>query len=130
MFDCLYNFLNNTNLISKNQSGFRPADSTINQLLSITSNIYESFESSDETPAVFLNISKAFDKVWHKGLTFKLQCNCISGNLLSFLESYLNDRHQRVLKSVKWCSVKLGKVVCWYASRVCTWTSSISCLHK
>ena len=53
MFDCLYNFLNNNNLISKNQSGFRPADSTINQLLSITSNIYESFESFDETRAVF-----------------------------------------------------------------------------
>ena len=35
--------------------------------------------------------------MWHKGLIFKLQCNGISGNLLSFLESYLNDRHQRVV---------------------------------
>ena len=53
VFDCLHNFLNNNNLMSKNQSGFRPADSTINQLLSVTSNIYESFESFDETRAVF-----------------------------------------------------------------------------
>ena len=78
VFDCLYHFLNNNNLISKNQSGFRPADSTINQLLSITTNIYESFESFDETRAVFLDISKAFDKVWHEGLIFKLKCNGIS----------------------------------------------------
>ena len=35
--------------------------------------------------------------MWHKGLISKLQCNGISGNLLSFLESYLNDRHQRVV---------------------------------
>ena len=93
VFDCLYDFLNNNNLISKNQSGFRPADSTINQLLSITSNIYEPSESFDETRAVFVDISKAFDNVWHKGLIFKLQCNGISGNILSFLKSYLNDRH-------------------------------------
>ena len=56
VFDCLYNFLNNNNLISKDQSGFRPGDSTINQLLSITSNIYDSFESFDETRAVFSDI--------------------------------------------------------------------------
>ena len=56
------------NLLSKNQSGFRPGDSTINQLLSITPEIYNAFESLDETRAVFLDISKAFDKVWHEGL--------------------------------------------------------------
>ena len=32
--------------------------------------------------AVFLDISKAFDKVWHEGVIFKLKCNGISGNLL------------------------------------------------
>ena len=46
---------------------------------------------------MFLNISKAFDKVCHDGLIFKLKCNGISGNLLKFLESYLQNRHQRVV---------------------------------
>jgi ribonuclease P/MRP protein subunit RPP40 len=46
--------------------------------------------------AIFLDISKAFDKVWHKGLIFKLKRNGVSGKLLNFFESYLNNRKQRV----------------------------------
>ena len=65
VFDQVYAFLNTNNLLSVNQSGFRPGDSTIYQLLSITSTIYDSFENYDETRAIFLDISKAFDKVWH-----------------------------------------------------------------
>ena len=47
--------------------------------------------------AVFLDISKAFDKVWHQGLIFKLKQNGIDGNLLNFFDSYLNHRQQRVV---------------------------------
>ena len=73
VFDQVYAFLNINNLISKNQSGFRRGDSTIYQLLSITTTSCDSFENYDETRAVFLDISKAFDKVWHEGLLFKLK---------------------------------------------------------
>ena len=97
VFDDLYAFLNNHNLISSDQSGFRPGDSTINQLISITTNIFEAYEDFDETRALFLDISKAFDKVWHEGLIFKLKCNGISGPLLNFFISYLNIRHQKVV---------------------------------
>ena len=97
----MYSFLNANNLLTKKQSGFRPGDSTIYQLLSITSTIYESFENFDETRAVFLDISKAFDKVWHEGLIFKLKCNGISGNLLNFFENYLSNRFQRVVLNGK-----------------------------
>jgi len=97
VFDEVYSYLNSHNLLSKNQSGFRPGDSTIYQLISITSKIYESFENYDETRAVFLDISKAFDKVWHDGVVHKLKCNGISGNLLNFFENYLKNRHQRVI---------------------------------
>ena len=75
VFDGLYAFLNNNKLISNQQSGFRPGDSTINQLISITTKIYEAMEDLDETRALFLDISKAFDKVWHEGLIFKLKSN-------------------------------------------------------
>ena len=74
-FDQVYAFLSANNLLSQNQSGFRPGDSTIFQLLSITSTIYDSFEKYDERRAVFFDISKAFDKVWHEGIIFKLKCN-------------------------------------------------------
>ena len=97
VFDHVYSYLNTHNLLSKNQSGFRPGDSTIYQLISITSDIYESFEKYDETRAVFLDISKAFDKVWHEGLIYKLKCNGVSGNLLNFFENYLQNRYQKVV---------------------------------
>ena len=93
----MFSFFNANSLISKNQSGFIPGDSTINQLLSITTEIFNSYETYDETRAVFLDISKAFDKVWHEGLCFKLRQNGIVGNLLNLITNFLNNRQQRVV---------------------------------
>ena len=45
---------------------------------------------------IFLDISKAFDKVWHRGLIFKLRQNGVTGQLLNLLENYLSNRKQRV----------------------------------
>ena len=50
-----------------------------------------------EVRAVFLDISKAFDKVWHDGLIFKLKQNGVSGSLLMFFQNYQNNRKQRVV---------------------------------
>ena len=44
-----------------------------------------------------MDISKAFDKVWHEGLLYKLESIGISGNLLNLFRSFLNDRCQRVV---------------------------------
>ena len=66
IFNEMFRFLIENNLISSNQSGFNPGDSCINQLLSITHEIYKSFDDGFEVRGVFLDISKAFDKVWHK----------------------------------------------------------------
>ena len=46
---------------------------------------------------MFLDISNAFDKIWHKGLIFKLKQNGISGNLLSTLPDFLKLRKQMVV---------------------------------
>ena len=97
VFDSMYKFLLENSLISHNQSGFRPGDSTINQLLAITTEIYNSFENRQVTRAAFLDISKAFDKVCHPCLIFKLKQNGISGNLLMMLENYLSNRKQGVI---------------------------------
>ena len=48
---------------------------------------------------VFCDISKAYDKVWHKGLLFKLRQNGIKGNLLAWISNYLSSRKQRVQKN-------------------------------
>ena len=61
--------------------------------------------------ANFLDISKAFNKVWHEGLLFKLDHIGISRNLLSLLKSFLNNRFQRVVlngQCSNWSSVLAG----------------------
>ena len=111
MFDKLYLYLNDNELLSNSQSGFRSGDSCIYQLISITSNIFESFENYDETRALFLDISKAFDKVWHLGLIHKLKAYGINGNLLNFFNDYVKNRYQRVVLngvSSEWCSISAG----------------------
>ena len=93
----MFSFLFEKNLISLNQSVFKPGDSSINQLLSITHEIFQSFDEGFEVRSVFLDISKAFDKALHKGLIFKLSQNNISGNLLVILSDILSDRKQRIV---------------------------------
>ena len=88
-----------------------PGDSCVAQLLSITHEIYNSFDynPSVDIRGVFLDISKAFDKVWHDGLIFKLQTYGIDGKLLKLLKSYL--RQQRVLlngQTSSWKNVLAG----------------------
>ena len=80
-------------------------------MLSITTTIFESFEVYNDTRAVFLDNSKAFDKVWHDGLVFKLQCNGLSGPLLDFFNSYLRNGQQRVVLNgteSDWKSIEAG----------------------
>ena len=84
----MFEFFTKNELISQNQSGFIAEDSCISQLLFITNDIYQSLDDELETRAAFLDISKAFNKVWHEGLFFKLKQNGISGNLLSVITDF------------------------------------------
>lgn len=70
-------FLEECNLLNSNQSGFRPNDSCETQLLLIVHYIYSSFDchTSPEVRGISLDISKAFDRVCHKGLIFKWKQN-------------------------------------------------------
>ena len=99
IFKHLYNHLISNNLISKNQSGFRPGDSCTNQLLSLVNDIHAAFDDKNclEVRSVYLDMSKAFDKVWHEALVFKLKQNGVDGKLLSLLQNYLLNRKQRVV---------------------------------
>ena len=79
------------------QSGFVPNDSTINQLLDIYNMFCSAIDDGKEVRVVFCDISKAFDKVWHKGLLFKLKKMGIKGKVYNLLENYLKNRKQRVV---------------------------------
>ena len=70
IFNRIYNFLLEENLLNPNQSGFRSSDSCVNQLLAVTHEIFEAFDCNPplEVRSVFLDMPKAFDRVWHESL--------------------------------------------------------------
>ena len=90
--------------MSQIQSGFKKGDSCINQLLSITYDIYQSLDQGYEVRRVFLNISKAFDDDRHKGFITKLKQNGIGGPLLKVLTDFLKSRKQRVVLNGQYLS--------------------------
>ena len=65
IFDSFYDFIDKNNLFNNNQSGFRPSDCCIHQLIAITHNIFSDFDANPslEVRGVFLDLSKAFDRV-------------------------------------------------------------------
>ena len=81
--------------------------------MEITHNIFSSFNCNPtlHTRTVFLDISQAFDKVWHKGLLFRLESMGVSADLLNLMESCLSERYQSFLlngQSSVWASIKAG----------------------
>ena len=70
IYNVLYGYFMRYELLTSRNSGFRSNDSTINQLLKILHDIYNGLELQKEAMMVFLDISKAFDRVWHVGLLF------------------------------------------------------------
>jgi len=95
----IFNHLRATDFITPFQSGFIPKDSTVNQLVSVYHSFCKALDEGKEVRAVFCDISKAFDRVWHEGLIHKLRLSGISGNLLSWLKDYLHERTQCVVIS-------------------------------
>ena len=94
MFNSIFSFIDTRNMLSPHQSGFGPGDSCVHQLISIVHDIYNAFDANPslEVRGAFLDISKAFDRVWHKGLLYKLKCMGIDGNFLKLVKSFLSNR--------------------------------------
>ena len=113
IFNSLFKYSEDNNLLNGNQSGFHPGDSCVHQLLSITHKIYKAFDANPslEVRGVFLDLSKAFDKVWHDGLMYKLKRLGICGEYYGLIHSFLNDRHQRLFlngQCSNWSKIKAG----------------------
>ena len=95
IFKYLFNHLQDNNLLSSLQSGFIPGDSTINQLTFLYNTFYQALDAGKEVRAVFCDISKAFDRVWHSGLLHKLQAAEVCG---PYCNVETNERGLRLLE--------------------------------
>jgi hypothetical protein len=111
VFKYLFKYFKENFLISIWQSGFLPGSSTITQFVEIYDQFCRAVNEGKEIRVVFLDISKAFDRVWHRGLLYKLKASGIRGRLLEWLKDYLTDRQQRVVingEYSEWGSIKAG----------------------
>ena len=95
----MFNQFIGNNCFVPSQSGFLSGDSCIAQLPAIIHETETNFDSNTpvDVRGAFLDISKVFDKVWHKGALFKLKSYSVEGGLLSLLECFLSNREQRVV---------------------------------
>ena len=113
VFSSVYSHITSNNLLSDRQSGYRSGHSTQLQLVYLTHNIYRHLDEGRDVTAIYLDISKYFDKIWHDGLIYKCKNDFfISGPLLSWLQSYLTDRTQRVRVGNAFSSTRNVKAGC------------------
>ena len=106
IFKCVYNYLHANNLIYDKQSSFLPGHSTVYQLIDIYNQICSAFDERKSTCIIFCDISKAFDRVWHSGLLFKLRQYGIYGNVLNWITSYLMNRKQKCFVGSSFSDIK------------------------
>lgn len=88
----LLKYINEISYIPHFQFGFKEKYSTTHQLLRITELVYKSFEQKKHSLAVFLDVTQAFDRVWHEGLIFKLQESGLPHYLVKIIQSFLKER--------------------------------------
>ena len=90
--DRIVDHLEKCGLFSDFQYGFRSSRSTADLLTAVSDRIARAFNRSGATRAVALDISKAFDRVWHAGLLHKLKSYGISGQIFGLFSSFLSNR--------------------------------------
>ena len=93
----MLDFFSENSFLSPEQSRFRPGGSCINQVLSFNHEILNVFDKRLEVRAIFLDVSKAFDKVWHNEQRFKLRQNGIIGDIIDIFEDFFRSRKERVI---------------------------------
>ena len=86
----IYNHLISNNLIYEKQSGFLTGHSTVYHFIDIFHQVCQGIDTKSYTCMIFCDISKAFDRVWNRGLLFKLKQNGIHGCLIDWIDRTQN----------------------------------------
>ena len=89
--------LENNNILSDTQHGFRKQRSCETQLITITHDLSSELDRGGQTDIIFLDFAKAFDKVPHKSLLHKLHTVGIRNKTLTWITAFLNGRTQQVV---------------------------------
>ena len=99
--DNIVNHLNTHTLLLKSQHGFTKGKSYLTNLLSFLEDVTKAIDEGKPLDVIYLDFSKAFDKVPHKRLLHKIASHCISGNVAAWIGKWLCDRKQQVVLNGK-----------------------------
>ena len=111
IFDKMYKYFVEHNILIPQNSGFKKGDSTVYQLIYLVNKIHSEWDQGNDVCIVYLDQSRAFDRIWHHGLLHKLSVSGIRSNLLQWVSDYLSNRQVRVVIdgcSSDWCKVSAG----------------------
>ena len=109
--DSLMKYFMNNKLFSEKQFGFLPGRSTSLQLLNILDDWTQRLEAGGQVDVVYTDLEKAFDKVPHRLLLYKLKKYNVDPQILKWIDSFLVGRVQRVVidgTGSGWCDVISG----------------------
>ena len=87
----LKNFLDENNILIKQQSGFRTHRQTRDNLYFMNQKILEAFGKKQKVCCIFFDIQAAFDKVWHNGLLFKLYKIKVPFYMLEWIKNFMTE---------------------------------------
>ena len=93
----LMNYLDSNNLLNPFQHGFRAKHSCESQIIAFSREIFDNLEASKQTDMIVMDFSKAFDKVDHSLLTYKLVKLGVNKNVVMWIKSFLKNRTQSVV---------------------------------
>jgi len=79
-------------LLNKFQSGFRKHQYTTDQILRLADEAHQAMHTKQSTLAIMLDLEKAFDLVWHRGLLYTMEKLGLKGNILQFVADFLSNR--------------------------------------
>ena len=108
MYNRLYKFLADHNIISKKQYGFRDNYSTYMTIIDLVDKISSNIDNKKHSIGIFLDLSKAFDTIDHQILLGKLQCYGIRGIACDWFKSYLENRVQYNTKDSDFMKITCG----------------------
>lgn len=109
--DEITNYLESNNLLWNSQHGFRKNKSCLTNLLEFMQMVSDGLDEGEPMDVLYLDFSKAFDKVPHRRLLLKLEAMGIGGKVLRWIEAWLHGRKQRVVlngKCSEWAEVRSG----------------------
>lgn len=90
-----YNFVESNNIISENQFGFRRKRSTVDHLVTLTSTVFNGLDHRQLCDAVFLDLSKAFDRADHSAILLSMSAWCTESTL-AWIRNFMTQRSMRV----------------------------------